>query len=182
MVYPRAIVTMAQNLIREAASKPDIPESKFYMLWNAVLNHHFPIGLEYGVALQTSTKGECTFLVVKFARERESIVLVVLLKTPDEDTAVGRDSLKKDLAGYIDECFVDTDYETIYGIGGIGLSWSAYKMEDATAPDLELLHDWTSNITAFLSYEWMHDIVALVERMKGTVREQVWLVPMQRVD
>ena len=41
-------------------------------------------------------------------------------------------------------------------------------------PDLELLHDWTSNITAFSSYERMNEIAALVDCMTGVVREQAW--------
>jgi hypothetical protein len=69
---------MAQNLIALTAANPDLHENKFNMLWNAILYHHFPIELQYGVAPQTSftsTGSRPEFLVVKVARDEEDVVL-----------------------------------------------------------------------------------------------------------
>ena len=96
MPYPRAVLTMAQNLLTLTASNPDVHENKFYMLWNGILTHHFPIELDYGVSLQssvTSTGSQPEYFVVKVAREVEDIVLVVELKRPAEDSERGRENI-----------------------------------------------------------------------------------------
>jgi hypothetical protein len=79
---------------QEVVENPDIHENRFYMLWNSILTHHFPVAFEYGVAPQTSVTGTGTrseFLIVKVAREEETVVLVVELKKPAEDTDTGRE-------------------------------------------------------------------------------------------
>jgi hypothetical protein len=76
---------MAQNLITAMGNNPDIHENKFCMLWNAILNYHFTLDKDYGVAPQTSITGTGTkreYLVVKIAREEEHVVLVTELKKP----------------------------------------------------------------------------------------------------
>jgi hypothetical protein len=77
---------MAQNLIAYTGNDPNIHENKFYMLWNAILYHHFPLDKGYGVAPQTSTTGMGTkpeYLVVNIVREEEHVVVVAkLMKKP----------------------------------------------------------------------------------------------------
>jgi hypothetical protein len=181
MPYPRAIITMAQNLIAQAATNANIHENRFYMLWNSILNHHFPIDFEYGVAVQTSQTEPGTrkeFLVVKVARDVESVVLVVELTKPAEDTTVGRQNVKSELVDYIDDRFEfdETQFPTIYGICGIGLSWVIYKFSKNEATlhpsKRELVMDWTSNVTAAASYTSMQELAAQIDAMSGTVRNQ----------
>jgi hypothetical protein len=173
MSYPPAILTMAQNLIRELGNNSALHENRFYMLWNAILNYHFPITHDYGIAPQTSITGTGSkpeFLIVKVARDVESIVLIVELKKPSEDTDAGRENVKQELIDYIEERFSETTFPTIYAIAGIGLSWSAYKMDVSGSPNLELVFGWTGNVTAKTSYERMLQIVSGVDEMTGTTR------------
>ncbi len=172
--YPRVIVTMAQNLIAFAAaseqSAPPIHENKYYMLYNAILTHHFPLDLEYGIAPQSSIIGTGEYLVVKVAREQESIVLVVEAKKPIHDTPGGRATVKKELIDYIEECLDETIYSTIYGIGCIGLAWVCYKMDRTGSGDPELVYDWTANITSAGAYESMKQLAERIHTMTGTAR------------
>lgn len=173
MPYPRTILTMAQNLITIAGENPDVHENKFYMLWNGILYHHFPLSLEYGVAPQTSITGTGTkpeFLVVKVAREEESIVLVVELKKPAEDTPAGRQKVVEELAEYIEERFDETEFSTIYAIGGIGLSFAVYKMNKPGPPEPQLVFDWSSNVTAATSFDRMVQVATSIDEMTSTTR------------
>ena len=119
---------MAQNLLELTVNNPDLHENKFYMLWNSILSHHFPIDMDYGIVPQTSitsTGSKPEFLVVKIARLCESVMLVVGLKKLAQDTSGGRNKVKKELVEYIEEWFDETDFPVIYAITGIGLSWAA---------------------------------------------------------
>jgi len=173
MPYPRVVVTMAQNLLALTASNPDVHENKFYMLWNAILTHHFPIELDYGVSFVTSTGSRPEYLVViKVAHGVEDIVLVVGLKRPAEDSEWGRVNVRKELVDYIERRFDETKIPTIYAIGGIGLSWVAYKMDRACPLDPFVA---SSNVTSATSYDaiangcrlhrpddWHHSLVKMV--------------------
>jgi hypothetical protein len=168
MPYPRAIIMMAQNLLELTANNPDLHENKFYMLWNSILGHHFPIDMDYGIEPQTSITGTGSkpeFLVVKIARLRESVVLVVELKKPAEDTSGGRDKVKKELVEYIEERFDETDFPVIYAIAGIGLSWAAYKMEKTGSHELKALTEWSSNVTSARDYTSLAGIASVVHEM-----------------
>jgi hypothetical protein len=115
MPYPRTILTMAQNLIIIAGENPDVHENKFYMLWNGILYHHFPLSLEYGVAPQTSITGTGTkpeFLVSGTWRR--------------EHRACGR--VEEACRRYTGRKTGRTEFSTIYAIGEIGLSFAVYKM------------------------------------------------------
>jgi len=165
---------MAQNLLQVIAINPDIHENKFHMLWNGILNYHFPVTVQYGVAPQTSVTGlgsKPEFFVVKVAREEESIVLVVELRKPAEDSDAGRTNVKQELTDYIEERFDETEFDTIYAIGGIGLSWSAYKMQKAGSPELECIYGWASNVTSATSFSRLANIARWIDEMTGTVRE-----------
>jgi hypothetical protein len=98
---------MAQNLLAfDAEQRDPIHENKYCMLYNAILDHHFPLARDYGIAPQMSTTGTGTnseYLVVKVAREQESIVLVVGAKKPISDTPTGRATVRQELTDYIEE-------------------------------------------------------------------------------
>lgn len=80
------------------------------------------------MALQTSITSTGTrpeYLVVKIARE-EHIVVVAELKKPSEESEAGKEIMIAELVEYIEELFDETKFTSIYGIGGIGLSWTAF--------------------------------------------------------
>lgn len=49
MPYPEQIVAMARRLRDELEANPQLHENRFYMLWCAILQHHFPITSDYGL-------------------------------------------------------------------------------------------------------------------------------------
>jgi hypothetical protein len=123
---------MAQNFVDERENNVQLHETRFHMLWNATLNLHFPFNLGYGSAPQTSITGAGTkqdFFVVKIIRESEDVVVVAGLNSSFDETKAEMDTLQAELAEFIKERFSQTQYLTIYGIGGVGLSWTALKVD-----------------------------------------------------
>jgi hypothetical protein len=168
---------MAQNLITAMGNDPSIHENKFYMLWNAILNYHFPLDKDYGVAPQTSITGTGTkpeYLVVKIAREEEHVVVVVELKKPLEETEAGKEKVMKELVEYIEERFDETKFSSIYGVGGIGLSWTAFRMDRAGSHQPQILVPWRSNITSSWAFDTFKTIVSDIDKM--TAPHEVWPV------
>jgi hypothetical protein len=102
---------------------------------------------------------------------RKSIVLVVELKKPAEDTPAGREKVVKELAEYIEGRFDETKFPTIYAIGGIGLSFAVYKMDKAGPPEPQLVFDWSSNVTeAATSFDIMTRVASMIDEMTSTTR------------
>jgi hypothetical protein len=101
------------------------------------------------------------------AREEESIVLVVELKKPAEDTPAGRQKVVEELAEYIEERFDETEFSTIYAIGGIGLSFAVYKMNKPGPPEPQLVFDWSGNVTAATSFDRMVQVATLMKARHG---------------
>ncbi|KAI6042906.1 hypothetical protein EDC04DRAFT_2655344, partial [Pisolithus marmoratus] len=173
MPYPQGGLIMAENLMNLIAQKPDLPKSKFYMFWNGILTFHFPLQLDYIVALRSSTTGSNSmpkFYTVVQGGEM-NVVLVLGFKKPAEDTPVGKEEIVEELTSYIEECFNETKFSTIYAIGGIGLSFAAYKMEKSGPPELQLIFDWSSNVVSDESYGKMVQLTSMVDEMTGTVRD-----------
>ena len=175
MPYPKPILTMAQNLIASMGNDPNIHENKFYMLWNAILYYHFPLDKDYGVAPQTSNTGTGTkpeYLVVKIAREEEHVVVVAEPKKPLEETEAGKEKVMKELVEYIEERFDETKFSSIYGIGGIGLSWTAFRMHRAGSHQPQILVPWRSNITSSWAFDTLKAIASDIDKM--TAPREVW--------
>jgi hypothetical protein len=98
---------------------------------------------------------------------------VVELKRPAEDTEAGRENVKRELVNYVEERFDETKYSTIYAIGGIGLSWVAYKIDKSGPPEPELVRAWSGNVISATSYDAIHNIAHSIDVMTDTVR-QYW--------
>jgi len=160
---------------------PNIHEDKFCMLWNAILYYHFPLDKDNGVAPQTSitsTGMKPEYLVIKIAREEEHVVVVAQLKKPSEETEAGKEKVMKELVEYIEEWFDETKFSSIYGIGGIGLSWTAFRMDRAGSHQPQILVPWRSNITSFWAFNTLKVIVSDIDKM--TALHEVWPVASLR--
>lgn len=175
MPYPKTILTMAQNLVASVGRDPNIHENKFYMLWNAILNFHFPLDKDYGVAPQTSITGTGTkpeYLVVKIARNEEHVIVVAELKKPLEETEAGKEKVMEELVEYIEERFDETKFSSIYGLGGIGLSWTAFRMDRTGSHLPHILVPWRSNVTSSWAFDTLTAIVSDIHEM--TTPDDVW--------
>ena len=173
MPYPKTILTMAQNLITSVGNDPNIHVNKFYMLWNAILYYHFPLDKDYGVAPQTSITGtKQEYLVVKIAREEEHVVVIAELKKPLEETEAGKEKVMTELVECIEERFDETKFSSIYGLGGIGLSWTAFRMDGMGSRQPQILVPWRSNVTSSWAFDTLKAIVSDIHKM--TTSHEVW--------
>ena len=161
MPSPKTILTMAQNLIASVGNDWNIHENELCMLWNAILCCHFPLDKDSGVALQTSITGTGTkpeYLIVKIDREEEHLVVVAQLKKPLEETQAGKEKGMVELVEYIEERFYETKFSSIYGLGGIGFSWAAFRMDRVGyhMHQPQIL-SWRSNVTSSWAFDTLND-------------------------
>jgi len=89
-------------------------------------------------------------------------LLIVELKRPAKWNDAGKQEVMEDLTKSIQTQFAETPYNTIYGIGAIGLHWMVCKMEKDGLPVPTTVLDWHDDITSDLSYDAFKDIADLV--------------------
>ena len=164
---------MAKNFLDEPEGSPDLQELRFYILWKAIFYHHFPPDLDYGMAPQLSITGNGVpnFLVLRIAHGSEDVIVVIVLKKSANGTPDAMDNVVRELVAYIGERFTETGYPTIYGIAGIGPSWTALKMDKAGSRQLTTLVPWHDNVMSnesFLAFEAVADEI-------HAMTKQVWL-------
>lgn len=121
-----------------------------------MLTTWFPTSRGYIIDDQVMGEGG-QLLIVRHAGYRNPL-LIVELKRPSKWTAAGKD----DLQTYIEGRFELTKYNTIYGLGGIGLRWMVCKMEKSGGPQPTLVLDWQNNIASETSYAQFQIIANLV--------------------
>ena len=168
MSYPRPITTMAQELLDDPEDNPSLHEIRFYMLWNAILHHHFPLHLNYGLIHQTLIAGggtEPEFLVIRIGLESEHIVVGAVLKKSADGIPGAKDKVVKELVDYIEERLTKTKYPAIYGIAGIGLWWTALKMGGAGSRRLTTLVPWNDNVASNESFLSLKTVVDEIHAM-----------------
>lgn len=151
-------------------------EPELFMLWNSILNAHFPADMGYGISFHKSDKAEdaTNFLTVKLIQVRsESVVLVLGFKKPGDDTTKGREAVEKATVDYvIGPGFDETDFSEIYTINSVGLSWASSKLEEPKSDKYasgeeqpERIVDWTTNMTSALSFDKMRMIASKINSM-----------------
>ena len=89
-------------------------------------------------------------------------LLIVELKRPAKWNDAGKQEVLEGLTKSIQTQFDQTPYNTIYGIGAIGLHWMACKMEKDGLPVPTTLLDWHDDISSDLSYDAFKAIADLV--------------------
>lgn len=175
MPYPPAILAMAQNLAMVEGLNADPHENEYSMIWNSILIHHFPLHDNYGVAPQISkavtSKDPVIYTVAKvWPGRKEHIVLVAGFKKASEETKMGKESLKRILREIIEHLFETTEATKIYGLGGIGLCWTVFRLEKASfrVHEPEILIPWKSNITSARAFNDLSEVVDEMHDMAGT--------------
>jgi hypothetical protein len=86
---------------------------------------------------------------------------VVKFKRASEWTTSGKAKLKKEVRGYLEKLSKLTEFDTIYGVGGIGLHWLAYKMHKLGGRPILML-DWQDDISSARSYKEFQTIADLI--------------------
>jgi hypothetical protein len=172
MPYSEQIVAMARRLRDELEANPQLHENRFYMLWCAILQHHFPITSDYGLAPQTLSTGTGTrpeYLILKL-RDEEHLV-VVELKKAAEETDAGMERVEVELLEYIEDRFSKTRYPTIYGIGGIGFSWTVLKVDRAGSNRPTIIVPWRGHVTSNRSYLLLKNVADEIHAMSAQVHQ-----------
>lgn len=117
---------MGQNPLGETEDNPNLHENRFYMLCDVIFRLLGPHSLtEVKWEVMTIT-GNCTkpgFLVVKIVLESKHIVVVVVLKKSANRMPDAMDNVVQEPVAYI-----------VYGIAGVGPSWTALKMDKVCSP------------------------------------------------
>ena len=173
MPYPKQIITMAKYLTNELDDDPDLHETKFYMLWHTIISYHFPIDLDYGVAPETQITATGTkemFLIIKAVRKTDHVVVVVKLKNSAEETKAEMETVKAELVEFIEGRFSETQYPTIYGIGVIGFSWTAFRVDRAGSDKPTIIAPRRGNVTSNQSFSVFEAVADEIHAMT----RQVW--------
>jgi hypothetical protein len=88
-------------------------------------------------------------------------IFILVIKSPRNWTAVGRETVMDELAGQIKRGFDHTQRNTIYGLGAIGLHWVVCKMS-STDDQPTLVLDWQDDIISDASYSKFEQVADLV--------------------
>jgi hypothetical protein len=159
MPYHNAIKQEAQYV---QALGQGATEDCLYATYMAVLTEWFPTSRGYMIDDQGFDRGGC-FVVRHAAQlEKKNPVLVVELKQPSKFNDTGKLEVMMDLTEYIEGRFDLTQYNMIYGLGGIGLDWKVCKMARTAPYILTTVQTWTADITSDDSYDAFGYIANLV--------------------
>ncbi|KAI0005337.1 hypothetical protein BJV74DRAFT_216244 [Russula compacta] len=138
-------------------------EDKFHATYNGILTHWFPTSQGYVTDYQVmGDGGKPEFIIVRHAGGKRNPVLIAELKRPAQWTTAGKKEVVNDLTTYTVGRFDLTQYNTIYGVGGIGLTWMACKMEKSGTPDPVVVQDWQDDISSDTSFTKFQTIAGLV--------------------
>lgn len=119
------------------------------------MDHQVPGGSD-------NLKPEADYIVIRHAGGHRNPLLVVKLKSPDKWDDAGKQDVLQDLMECIEGQFDLTQYDTIYGVGGIGLHWMVCKMEKSGLHGVTTMLDWHDDISSNQSYEAFKAIARLV--------------------
>jgi hypothetical protein len=130
-------------------------EDKFHGLYNAILASRFPTSKGYIIdhqVLGNNEVGRHKYIIVRRAAELHNPMLIVKLKRPARWNDAGKAEVLEDLIGNIEGWFDLTQYDTIYGLGGIGLHWMVCKMEKSASGSHKVttVLDWCGDINSDL--------------------------------
>lgn len=131
----------------------EIDEDNFHATYNAVLHQWFSTSLGYLIdPTEVDDDGIPEYVVVKHAPGKGN-VLIVELKRPSMFNAMGKHQVLDELRDYIEDSFDFTEYDAIYGLGGIGLGWTVCKMMKSGLPEPTIVQNWAVNITSNRCYD-----------------------------
>lgn len=128
-------------------------EDKFHATYSAILTTWFPSDKGYIIDHQVMGEGgKPEYIIVRHAGGKRNPLLIVELKRPNKWNDAGKKEVLSDLTTYIEGRFDLTQYNTIYGLGGIGLNWMVCKMEKSGQHVPQTILGWRADISSDQSY------------------------------
>ncbi|KAF8478503.1 hypothetical protein DFH94DRAFT_750273 [Russula ochroleuca] len=160
MSYLAVIQSEARYII---SLGPKATQDKFRGLYTAILSHWFPVSRGYIVSRQVFVPGEYPeYFVIRPAGGFRNPIFVFKLKRPSEWTAAGQQMVMDELVDLMEGRFEFTQYNTIYGLGCIGLHWMVCRMQRSGGHQPSLVLDWQDDIASDASYSKFGAIAELV--------------------
>lgn len=141
--------TIKQEAAYVAGLGSTATEGRFHALYSGILTAWFPTSKGYIIDHQIlGGGGKPEYIVVRHAGGHRNPLLIVELKRPSKWNDAGKQEVVQDLTDYIEGRFDLTQYETIYGVGGIGLHWIACKMEKSGSHTPTTVLGWEDDISS----------------------------------
>jgi hypothetical protein len=177
--YPQYILTKATKLNNDN----EIIETKFYPLYNKILNYWFPATEGYDVSPQWTipeSRKTVDFTVTFIIKHDQWPLLLVEIKPPsDFQLALGRDAAAVQIIQCLDEIGLNNQHaDWLYAISAIGKRWRAcYALKGngskggqpvkgvAQAKSLRSakLECWDPDITSDSSWEALQSVVGIIK-------------------
>lgn len=133
---------------------PSANEDNLSGIYRGILSHWFPLSRGY---ILDHREGK---IMIRHGGFRNPLIMLGL-KRPSNWTLARKDMVWEDLQTYIEGQFEFTEYNTIYGIEGIGLHWMVFRMERSGGQPTLVL-DWQDNVASDTSYTHFQTIADLV--------------------
>jgi len=162
MPYCEDIKAEAKD-VAELGSAATVDELK--ALYLAILFEWFSLSkgyiIDYQVLNGARKPGRKSFFVRRTGAYRGPHLIVELKRSAKWNDA-GRKEVLEGLTKSIQTQFEKTPYNTIYGLGAIGLHWTVYKMEKDGLPVLTTVMNWRDDISSDLSHDCFEVVADLV--------------------
>jgi hypothetical protein len=138
---------------------PNPTQDNFSGLYDLILWHWFPVGSGFRVRYH-----DLAFIVHRGDIPDRNPLLVVKFNEPSCWTAAGRQTVLDELIVQMKGGFNCSQYDTIYGLAGIGQKWMVCKMKLGDDQPTTVL-DWQDDIASNASYASFETIVGLLSKM-----------------
>jgi len=140
-------------------------EDELKGLYRWILCEWFPLSKGYIIDFQVLNgarkPGRKSFFVRRTGAYRGPHLIVELKRSAKWNDA-GKQEVLEGLTKSIQAQFEKTPYNTIYGLGSIGLHWTVCKMEKDGLPVPTTVLDWHDDISSDLSHDAFRAVADLV--------------------
>jgi hypothetical protein len=90
--------------------------------------------------------------------------MIVELKRPDTLRTGGKQEALADVQYYTERRFVDTCHGFMYGLAGVGLTWSVWRMDRGHVATPTNIQAWRGSITSDVSYRRFQNIFDIIHQ------------------
>ena len=143
-------------------------EQKFGALYGGIITKWLSLSKGYITdykVVSEAGKPDSLILVIRRGGGNRNLMLVHTIMRPTKWNDAGRQEAMEDITKYIQGWFDETEYNTIYGLCGIGLHWMVCKMEKGGSPVPTTVVDWHYDISSDLSYDAFETVADLLDNL-----------------